>query len=68
MQVQRVAILLKFLSLINDTSVEPKFCMHHFSKLRCKSQVLLKETKCFSSFGRNFSEVLTPVHVISDGD
>ena len=34
---------------------------------RCKSQIPAKETKCLSCFGRNYENVLTPIHIIRDG-
>ena len=35
---------------------------------RRKSQIPAKETKCLSCFGRDFRDMLTPIHVICNGD
>ena len=43
------------------------FVCNFLSTLRCKSQIPAKETKCLSCFGRNFINVLTPIHIIRDG-
>ena len=44
------------------------FVCNFLSTPRCKSQVPVKETKCLSCFGRDFWDMLTPIHVISNGD
>ena len=44
------------------------FVCNLLSTPRCKSQNPAKETKCLSYFGRDFYDMLTPIHVISNGD
>ena len=44
------------------------FVCNFLSTPRCKSQVSAKVIKCLSCFGRDFLDMLTPIHVISSGD
>ena len=42
------------------------FVCNSLSTLRCKSKVSADETKSLSSFGWHFTDIMTPIYIISD--
>ena len=57
-----IRVILRFRELWPNQS----FVCNFLCTPRCKSQVPAKETKCLSCFGKNFWNVLTPIHIIRD--